>query len=136
MTNQQIHDWLLGFDLDDQLHVYVAEVVGALPNEPRDDLIGDSSFRVSDYDAGSGRTHQVPIGMPGRNGQCRSVVLKRSLRRKAPAFVRYVIAHELAHAYLRNGPWGAIEDPEQAADTLASSWGFFRPTPSNVSTQP
>ena len=66
MTNQQIHDWLLGFDLDDQLHVYVAEVVGALPNEPRDDLIGDPSFRVSDYDAGSGRTHQVPIGVPGR----------------------------------------------------------------------
>ena len=127
VTNQQIHDWLLGFDLDDQLHVYVAEVVGALPNEPRDDLIGDPSFRVSDYDAGSGRTHQVPIGMPGRNGQCRSVVLKRSLRRKAPAFVRYVMAHELAHAVLRNGGrWGS-DDPEEAADALAAQWGFAKP---------
>jgi hypothetical protein len=43
------------------------------------------------------------------------------------AFAHYVIAHEFAHAYLRNGPWGNIFDPEDAADALAASWGFPRP---------
>ena len=55
-------------------------------------------------------------------------MLKHRLGECPEAFAHYVIAHELAHAYLHNGPWGAIEDPEQAADALASSWGFLRPT--------
>jgi hypothetical protein len=38
-----------------------------------------------------------------------------------------VIAHELAHAYLRNGGWGEISDRELAADALAESWGFPKP---------
>jgi signal-transduction protein with cAMP-binding, CBS, and nucleotidyltransferase domain len=39
----------------------------------------------------------------------------------------YIIAHELAHAYLRNGGWGDLADPEASADALAASWGFIRP---------
>ena len=35
-----------------------------------------------------------------------------------------LIAHELAHAHLRNGGYGAITDPEHAADALAAEWGF------------
>jgi len=54
-------------------------------------------------------------------------VLKRTLRLRPQPFVRYVIAHELAHAHLRNrGRWEA-EDPEHAADALAAEWGFPRP---------
>ena len=41
--------------------------------------------------------------------------------------VYYVIAHEFAHAYLRNGGWGEILDREEAADALAAHWGFPRP---------
>ena len=40
--------------------------------------------------------------------------------------MRYVIAHELAHAVLRNGGrWGS-DDPEEAADALAAQWGFAK----------
>jgi hypothetical protein len=38
-----------------------------------------------------------------------------------------VIAHELAHAHLRNGGRHPEEDPEHAADSLAADWGFPRP---------
>jgi len=55
------------------------------------------------------------------------VVLKPRLSMCEEAFAHYVIAHEFAHAYLRNGPWGNIFDPEDAADALAASWGFPRP---------
>ena len=64
---------------------------------------------------------------PGGNGS-RCVVLKRRLANCLEAFAYYVIAHELAHAYLRNGGWGEIEDAEAAADALAASWGFVRPS--------
>jgi len=60
--------------------------------------------------------------LPGR-----SVVLKRTLRYRPEEFVRYVIAHELAHAHLRNGGRSPGEDPEVAADSLAEAWGFPRP---------
>jgi hypothetical protein len=38
-----------------------------------------------------------------------------------------VIAHEFAHAWLRNGPWGEISDVEEAADAVAAVWGYLRP---------
>jgi hypothetical protein len=57
----------------------------------------------------------------------RSVILKPRLADCPEDFAHYVIAHELAHAYLRNGSWGNIKDPETAADTLAATWGFDRP---------
>jgi hypothetical protein len=41
--------------------------------------------------------------------------------------VRWVIAHELAHAHLRNGGRWLGDDPEHAADALAAGWGFPRP---------
>ena len=56
-----------------------------------------------------------------------AVVLKRTLRRRPVEFVRWVIAHELAHAHLRNaGRWPG-DDPERAADALAERWGFPKP---------
>ena len=63
---------------------------------------------------------------PGGSGS-RSVVLKPRLAVCPEAFAHSVIAHELAHAYLHNGGWGEIDDPEAAADAMAASWGFSKP---------
>ena len=61
------------------------------------------------------------------NTVSRCVVLRRKLEHASEDFALYVIAHEFAHAYLRNGGWGEITDIEEAADALAASWGFKRP---------
>jgi hypothetical protein len=68
---------------------------------------------------------RLPRGYSGSGG--RSVVLKRTLTRRPLPFVRYVIAHELAHAHLRNAGRFPGEDPEHAADALAAEWGFPKP---------
>jgi hypothetical protein len=123
---QIVHHWLLRFGLDDFLHGHVAGVVMVLPAQVRDDLLTDGNFRICDYEPGRGVIH-VPVGLPARGMASRSVVLKRTLRKRPTAFVRYVIAHELAHAHLRNaGRWPG-DDPEHAADALAAEWGFPRP---------
>jgi len=126
-ANELLTDWLARFELDAFLRGHVANVLGALPRHVREDFLGDPSFMLFDYEPGSGVVAHVPVGLPGRNGAGRSVVLKRTLRRRPEPFVRYVIAHELAHAHLRNaGRWPG-EDPESAADALAEEWGFPRP---------
>jgi hypothetical protein len=127
MTMESIvEQWLLRFGLDAFLHAHVAGVVAVLPEEVRDDLLSDGSFRMFDYEPGRGMV-MVPVGMPARNAASRSVVFKRTLRRRPVDFVKYVIAHELAHAHLRNGGRWPGEDPERAADALAAEWGFPRP---------
>lgn len=82
----------------------------------------DPSFSICDYESGPGAVMSVSLSLPGRG-----VILKRSLRRRPLPFVRWLIAHELAHAYLRNeGRWPG-DDPEHAADALAAQWGFPKP---------
>ena len=104
-------------------------VLSAMPQHVIRDLLEDPRFCIAldDFVPGRGRTVWLACPAPGGRGS-RCVVLKRRLGECPEAFAHYVIAHELAHAYLYNGPWGAIEDPGQAADALASSWGFWRPT--------
>ena len=98
-----------------------------LPGHVRDDFVADPGFVLSDYEPHTGVAVHVVVGAPRRNAAGRSVLLKRTLRRRPEAFVRYVIAHELAHAHLRNaGRWPG-DDPERAADALAAEWGFPRP---------
>jgi len=107
----------------------VLTVLEALPDLVRRDFVDDHRFRVAldDVVPGVGRT--VRLASPGPVGQgCRCVVLKRRLATRTEAFACYVIAHEFAHAYLRNGGWGDITDAEAAADALAASWGFSRPS--------
>ena len=133
--SQAIHDWLRRFGLDDVLHREVAGVLGTLPGHVRDDFVGDPAFTLFDYDPRPGLVTHVPVGLPRaprngagpRQGGSRSVVLKRTLARRPLPFVRWVIAHELAHAHLRNAGRFPGEDPEHAADALASEWGFPRP---------
>lgn len=124
---QVVQSWLAQFGLDRCLHGHVIRVVLGLPEHVRADLVGDRNFRMFDYEPGLGTMH-VPVGLPGKHGASRSVVLKRTLRKRPEAFVRYVIAHELAHAHLRNGGRWPGDDPEHAADALAAEWGFPRPT--------
>ena len=81
---------------------------------------------LDDFVPGKGRTVWMACPGPGGNGS-RSVVLKPRLADCPEAFAHYVIAHELAHAYLHNGGWGEIDDPEAAADAMAASWGFSKP---------
>ena len=126
MSDATIHDWLIRFRLDGFLHAHVAAVVLKLPEHVRADLMTDAGFRLCDYEPDQG-TFLVPMAIPGRHGASRSVVLKRTLRRRPEPFVRYVIAHELAHAHLRNVGRHPDEDPELAADALAAEWGFPRP---------
>jgi hypothetical protein len=126
-----INDWLREFRLDDFLHGEVAGVLDTLPHHVRDDFVTDPAFTLFDYEPRPGVAFHVPVRLPrggnGRSGASRSVVLKRTLARRPLPFVRYVIAHELAHAHLRNAGRFPGEDPEHAADALAAEWGFPRP---------
>jgi hypothetical protein len=128
MPSLPLDSWLRTFSLDASLHDHVHDVLSSLPDAIRHDFVTDPAFRICDYEpAPRGGFAHIPVGIPAARRPSRSVVLKRTLRHRPPSFVRYVIAHELAHSHLRNrGRW-ASEDPEQAADALAAEWGFPRP---------
>ncbi len=103
----------------------VQHVLSTLPAAVLHDLIDDPAFRLAldQIVPGRGRTVLLSCPQPNGNGS-RCVVLKRRLADCEEDFAHYVIAHELAHAHLRNGGWGDIADPEEAADALAATWGF------------
>ena len=122
-----LDNWLARFNLHPSLQPHVRAVFEAMPASVRADLMRDPAFVICDYEPDPSRSFQVPVGMPDGQGGSRSVVLKRTLRRRSPDFIRWLVAHELAHAHLRNeGRWPS-EDPEHAADALAAAWGFPRP---------
>ncbi len=120
--------YLEPFDELARLRDRVLVVLSALPQEVRRDLLEDPRFRMTldDLVPGEGRTVWLACPGPGGNGS-RCVVLKPRLADCEKTFAHYVIAHELAHAYLHNGGWGEIDDPETAADAVAASWGFPQP---------
>jgi hypothetical protein len=101
-------------------------VLDALPREVTTDFLHDPLFHVAMDDFIPGRGRKVWMPSPGRD-RSRCVVLKSRLSECSEAFACYIIAHELAHAYLHNGGWGEISDPELAADALAADWGFPKP---------
>jgi len=124
----EILDWLSAFRLEESLHAHVAVVVAGLPSAVRDDLMADPSFRMHDYDPPQrGVATVTPVGLPTRGRPARAVSLKRTLRGRPTEFIRWVIAHELAHAHLRNAGRHPHEDPEHAADSLAAEWGWPKP---------
>jgi hypothetical protein len=123
-----IDNFLKPFGLHRSLHDHAAHVLGQLPDEVRTDIMGDEGVVFYDYDPGPGVVMQVPVKIPGPAGASRSIVLKRTLCHRPPNFVHWLIAHEVAHAHLRNkGRWPG-DDPELAADSLAGAWGFPRPS--------
>ena len=126
MASPSFHDWLDSFPLEPSLRAHVAVVFTALPADVRTDFVSDPGFTLYDYEPSALPAH-IPVRSPSGKGPSRCVVLKRTLRRRPENFIRWVIAHELAHAHLRNGGRHAGEDPEHAADSLAADWGFPRP---------
>jgi len=127
-----IQRWLAQYSLDAFIAEHVAEVLLALPEAVRRDLMSDPGFVLYDYEPGPGAVMAVPVRAESLGRGSRSVVLKRTLRRRPAAFVRWLIAHELAHAHLRNAGRFPGDDPEHAADALAADWGFPRPGPEPV----
>lgn len=121
-----LRDWIRRFRLHMDLREHVVEVLLSMPANVRDELVVDARFGIIDYEPGEG-TFVVPMAVPGKGYVSRCVVLKRTLIDKPQAFIRWVIAHEMAHAYLRNDGRTAGEDPEYAADALADQWGFPKP---------
>ena len=110
------------------LRARVEHVLNLLPTEVREDFLHDPGFTIAvdNYVPGQGST--VFMAMPGPTGDSsRSIVLKPLLADCNEDFAWYVIAHEFAHAFLRNGAWGEIADPEDAANALGANWGFPRP---------
>jgi hypothetical protein len=126
VASPSFHDWLDSFPLEPSLRAHVAVVFTALPADVRTDFVSDPGFTLYDYEPSALPAH-IPVRSPSGKGPSRCVVLKRTLRRRPENFIRWVIAHELAHAHLRNGGRHAGEDPEHAADSLAADWGFPRP---------
>ena len=116
------------------LALRIVAVMERLPQEVLLDFFNDSRFRmaIDDYVPGGPRT--VWIASPDLDNGSRCVILKPLLAECPEDFAHYIIAHELAHAHLRNGGWGEVKDPELAADALAMVWGFSRPPRTMVGT--
>jgi hypothetical protein len=118
---------LEAFPQGDPLRRRLAVVLQSLPRDVQHDFLHDPRFRITRL-LQQQPHDQTLLALPAADGRAsRCVVLKERLASCPEAYGLYVIAHELAHAHLRNGPWGEITDREQAADALAARWGFPRP---------
>ena len=103
-------------------------VLDRLPEPVQRDFLDDPRFRIALENYVPGEGWSLWMASPGPVGSSsRCVVLRPRLAECHESFAHYVIAHEFAHAFLRNGGWGDITDIEEAADALAASWGFSRP---------
>ena len=121
--------YLEPFDDHPVLRQRVLIVLERLPLVVRRDFLEDQRFSITidNFEPGVGWSFLMPIpGAVGCGSRC--VVLRPKLAAASELFATYVIAHEFAHAFLRNGGWGEITDIEEAADALAASWGFRRPS--------
>ena len=106
----------------------VRVVLNLLPSDVQRDFLDDPRFRIALENFVPGEGWSLWMASPGPIGsESRCVVLRPRLADCQEEFAFYVIAHEFAHAFLRNGGWGDISDIEEAADALAASWGFPRP---------
>lgn len=127
-TIESLRNYVAGFLSNEALTDRVTTVLAALPIEVQCDLLEDPCFRIALEDYVPGRGSVVWMDCPiGFTRGHRAVVLRARLSHCVEEFAHYIIAHELAHAFLWNGGWGDIADREHAADALAASWGFVRP---------
>ena len=112
----------------ESLRSRVLAVLHLLPEAVQRDFLDDPRFRIALENYVPGEGWSLWMASPGPIGSgSRCVVLRPKLADCPEAFAHYVIAHEFAPAFLRNGGWGDITDIEVAADALAASWGFHRP---------
>lgn len=120
--------YLAAFTDHPALAIRVRTVLHRLPEAVQRDFLEDERFTVAIENYTTERGWTLWMQSPGAIGDnSRCVVLRPKLADCSTDFAHYVIAHEFAHAFLRNGPWGEITDIEEAADALAASWGFSRP---------
>jgi len=106
----------------------ILAVLRNLPAEVLQDLLDDPRFTMVVYDPAAGPQTQFHIARPGRgDAGSRMIAWKISLAQAPLDFANYVIAHEFAHAHLRNRGRTDDEDPEDAADALAAAWGYDKP---------
>lgn len=120
--------YLQAFEALPTLRQRVFHVLDSLPEDVQQDFVQDSTFRVSLEEYTPGRGWTMFMDLPtGGSAVSRCVVLRGKLDRAPENFALYVIAHEFAHAFLRNGGWKEISDKEEAADALAASWGYPKP---------
>lgn len=120
--------YLAPFSEHPVLQLRVLHVLQSLPREVQQDFLDDRRFRITldNYHPERGWSFLMPApGVGGKGSRC--IVLRLKLADASELFAWYVIAHEFAHAYLRNGGWGEITDIEEAADAMAAAWGFRRP---------
>lgn len=111
----------------------VLYVLESLPREVQRDFLDDRRFQITldNFHPERGWSFLMPApGVSGSGSRC--IVLRLKLADASEPFAWYVIAHEFAHAYLRNGGWGEITDIEEAADAMAGTWGFKRPNPTRL----
>lgn len=128
MPIARIADQLLAFAEVPQLQAHVMTVLCRIPPAVQADFNDDPTFRITLEDYSPAQGWRLFVACPATPGSIsRCVVLRRKLEHASEEFAQYVIAHEFAHAYLRNGGWGDITDIEEAADALAAAWGFARP---------
>ncbi|MDP2702448.1 MAG: hypothetical protein Q8P98_10315 [Candidatus Rokubacteria bacterium] len=122
-----VHDFMATLISDPVMRERVLYVFSALPEGVQAEFMGDPGFGMGIYDTGPRGGSRLLIPCPQAAQGSRLVALERSLTARSRAFAHYVIAHELAHALLRNRGRHPEEDPEVAADSLAAAWGFPRP---------
>lgn len=125
---KEISAFVNKFVADQTLQERIVAVFAALPHEVRNDLLDDERFTMAVHhvDREEGLFFRMAAPGIGDDGS-RMIVWKSSLANNSLAFANYVIAHELAHAYLRNRGRTPDEDPEDAADALAAEWGYHKP---------
>lgn len=108
---------------------HVVSVLAKLPDDVFEDFVSDSTFDVVLENFVPGEGSKMFMSLPAAGQQVsRCVVLRKKLEHAPDDFTLWLIAHEFAHAFLRNGGWGEITDKEEAADALAASWGYAKPT--------
>lgn len=122
-----VHDFMATLISDPVMRERVLHVFSALPENVQEDFMRDPGFAIGIYDTGRWGRSGLLIPCPQPAQGSRLVALERSLAVRSRAFAHYVIAHELAHALLRNRGRHPEEAPEVAADSLAAAWGFPRP---------
>lgn len=121
------HDFIATLISDPVMRERVLYVFSALPEDVQEGFMGDPGFVIGVYDTGRWGSSRLLIPCPQPARGSRLVALERSLAARSRAFAHYVIAHEFAHALLRNRGRYPGEDPEVAADSVAAAWGFPRP---------
>ncbi|MEM8732986.1 MAG: hypothetical protein AAGG44_02110 [Planctomycetota bacterium] len=120
--------YLQAFDQLPVLRERVASVLEALPPEILEDFDSDPTFEIVVEQRVPGGGSKMFMSLPPTaQDVSRCVVLRQKLEHAPEKFALYVIAHEFAHAFLRNGGWGEITDKEDAADALAATWGYAKP---------